>query len=146
MPDRISGENIEDSAAYREARERARDYAQDPARLERLVDRAARKAKTRRSRLADVWDSLMAMLRLLRAWAGGRYRDIPWSSLLSIIATVVYFVTPTDLVPDFLLGWGFVDDAALLAWVLSSVRSDLDDFIAWEAEQIDPADEFEAEP
>ena len=79
----------------------------------------------------------MAMLRLLRAWSGGRYRDIPWSSLVSIIATVVYFVTPADLVPDFLLGWGFVDDAALLAWVLGSVRSDLDDFLAWEAAQSD---------
>ncbi len=133
----ISGEKIEDSAAYREARERAGGYAEDPERLERLVERATRKARSRRGKLADVWDSLMAMLRLLRAWSGGSYRDIPWSSLLSIIATVVYFVTPTDLVPDFLLGWGFVDDAALFAWVLTSVRSDLDDFMAWEAEQAD---------
>ncbi len=140
MPERISGENIEDSAAYREARERASGYAEDPARLDRLVDRATRKARSRRGKLGEVWDSLMAMLRLLRAWSGGRYRDIPWSSLLSIIATVVYFVTPTDLVPDFLLGWGFVDDAALLAWILSSVRSDLDDFVAWEADQADVSD------
>ncbi len=143
MSEPISGEKVEGSATYREARERASGYAEDPARLNRLIDRATRKARSRRGRLAEVWDSLMAMLRLLRAWAGGRYRDIPWSSLLSIIATVVYFVTPTDLVPDFLLGWGFIDDAALLAWILSSVRADLDDFIAWEADQADQADQVD---
>ena len=140
MTDKISGENIEDSDVFRAARERAGGYAEDPARLDRLVDRATRKARARQGKLSEVRDSLMAMLRLLRAWASGRYRDVPWNSLLSIIAAVIYFVMPTDLVPDFVLGWGFVDDAALLAWILGSVRVDLDDFIAWEVERAEPPD------
>ena len=138
MSKRVTGDEVEDSRAYRKARESAAEYADDKAKLDDLVGRASRKARARRGKLGEVRDSLAAMLRLLRAWGNGRYRDIPWSSLVSIIATVVYFVTPTDLIPDFLLGWGYIDDVALLTWVLGSVRADLDDFIAWETDQADP--------
>lgn len=134
MNDKISGSKVEGSARYRDAKNRAADYADDPKKLNDLLDRAARKAEARKAPLREVWDSLTAMLRLLRAYAAGRYRDVPWSSLLSIIAVVVYFVMPADMIPDFLLGWGFIDDAALLAWILGSVRSDLDRFLDWEAD------------
>ena len=74
----------------------------------------------------------MACLRLLRAYASGRYKNIPWASLLSIIAAVVYFVMPTDLIPDFLLGFGYIDDAALLSWIFTAVSSDVQNFLDWE--------------
>ena len=74
----------------------------------------------------------VACLRLLRAYATGQYRDITWGSLISIIASVIYFVMPIDLVPDFLLAFGFIDDAALLGWIIGSVKSDIENFIEWE--------------
>jgi len=49
----------------------------------------------------------MSCLRLLRAYASGRYRDIPWASLLSIIA-------------------------ALMVWIINAVKSDIDNFPQWE--------------
>jgi uncharacterized membrane protein YkvA (DUF1232 family) len=48
---------------------------------------------------------------------------------------VVYFVMPVDLIPDFIAGLGFVDDAALLARTMKSVKSDIDDFKTWEERQ-----------
>jgi uncharacterized membrane protein YkvA (DUF1232 family) len=39
---------------------------------------------------------------------------------------------PVDLIPDFLLGFGFIDDAALIGWILGSVKSDIERFIDWE--------------
>ena len=77
----------------------------------------------------------MACFRLLRAYAKGSYREIPWQSLLIIIASVIYFVMPLDAIPDFLVGLGYVDDAALLGWTIKSVSSDIDDFTTWEQGQ-----------
>ncbi len=135
MVRKISGEKVEDSSSYRDAKASAADYARDPARLQGLLDRAKRKARAQQRRLAEVWDALMAAMRLLRAYARGDYRDIPWSSLLSIIATVIYFVTPLDLIPDFLLAFGLLDDVALIGWVLTSLKGDIDRFVDWERAQ-----------
>lgn len=38
-----------------------------------------------------------------------------------LLAALGYFVMPTDLAPDFLIGLGFTDDAAVLAMALSIV-------------------------
>ncbi|MBU6471104.1 MAG: DUF1232 domain-containing protein [Alphaproteobacteria bacterium] len=38
-----------------------------------------------------------------------------------LIAALAYFVTPVDLIPDFIAGIGFTDDAAVLAMALSLV-------------------------
>jgi uncharacterized membrane protein YkvA (DUF1232 family) len=132
MRKKISGEKVEASSSFRKARNRASAYAKDADMLNDLLDEASQKAASTRGRLAEVWDSLMACLRLLRAYATGQYRDIPWVSLLSIIVAVIYFVMPVDLIPDFILPFGFVDDAALIGWIISSVKSDIDSFLQWE--------------
>lgn len=137
MSRKISGEDVEDSEAYARAKSRASAYAQDPDKLNDLVDRASRKAKARQGRLTQVWESLTACFRLLRAYATGQYREIPWASLLSIIAAVVYFVMPLDLIPDFLLGFGMIDDAVLIGWILGSLRGDIERFLEWEGERED---------
>lgn len=135
MARKISGEKVEDSSSFRDAKANAAEYARDPARLQTLLDRARRKASAQQRRLAEVWDALMAAMRLLRAYARGEYRDIPWPSLLSIIATIIYFVTPLDLIPDFLLAFGLLDDAALIGWILTSLKGDIDRFVDWERTQ-----------
>lgn len=40
-----------------------------------------------------------------------------------LLAVIAYFILPTDLMPDMILGLGFADDAALLTGVLSLVSS-----------------------
>ncbi len=138
MSKKVSGENVEGSSSYKFAKSKASEYANDPDKLNDLLDKASRKANSRKGPLEEVWNSLMACLRLLRAYATGGYKDIPWVSLLSIIATVIYFVMPLDLIPDFLLGFGFIDDAALIGWILGSVKSDIDRFIEWESTHSPP--------
>src|SRR5690606_15890914 len=93
---------------------------------------AGRKAEVRSGPLAAIITPLRDALRLVRAYAKGSYRDISWRSLLTLVAAVVYFVMPVDLVPDFILGLGLLDDAAILAWTLRTLNQDLEQFLAWE--------------
>lgn len=113
-------------------RQRAEEYAKDPEKLGDLVDRARRKADRWKGRIAEVWDDLMLLFRMLNAYATGRYRRVPWQTLLLAVAAVVYFLVPFDLIPDWIPMAGFVDDAAVIAWTISSIASALEDFREWE--------------
>ena len=73
------------------------------------------------------------MRRLMTAYANGHYREFPYGSIVKIIAAVVYFVSVVDLIPDFIPILGLTDDLAILAWVYTSVKDDLQKFVDWEA-------------
>ncbi len=133
MDERISGEAFERSSFFDGARRRAAEYLRNPGKLNRLLDRVSSEIRGRRGPLAEFTDSLKTCLRLLRAYADGRYREIPARSLVALVAWLIYFVMPVDSIPDFILGLGLADDAVLLGWVLSSMRTDLDRFAAWES-------------
>ncbi|MNE53675.1 hypothetical protein D3C80_1484140 [compost metagenome] len=47
------------------------------------------------------------------------------------MAALLYFVIPLDGLPDWLPVLGFVDDLAVLAWVLRTWRDELAAFRAW---------------
>jgi uncharacterized membrane protein YkvA (DUF1232 family) len=40
-----------------------------------------------------------------------------------ILAAIAYFMLPTDLIPDFLAGLGFTDDAAVMIATLKTISS-----------------------
>lgn len=74
--------------------------------------------------------------RLLKAYALGEYREIPWKTILLIVAAVIYFVNPLDLVPDIIPLTGLTDDFAVLLWVYNSVSNEIDKFLAWERSKV----------
>lgn len=115
--------------------QRALRLVQDPEQLGKLVQEADAKAQAHRSRLGAFWDELKTLLRLLRAYVTGRYRDVPWKTLLAAVGAVLYFLNPFDLIADFIYAFGFVDDALVVGLVLASIRRDLERFTAWERSQ-----------
>jgi uncharacterized membrane protein YkvA (DUF1232 family) len=117
---------------FGQARRRAEEYAADPKKVSGLLDDAERKAERNRDRLEKILDGLQSLFRLIGAWLRGRYRIVPWRTIVLSIAAVIYFVNPLDVVPDFLPIFGFLDDAGVLAFVLQSVRKDIDRFLEWE--------------
>ena len=99
MGKRISGKKVEQSSFFKRARASAVEYLKSPGKLNRLVDRAMQKIYHRQGPFTEFRESLQASFRLLRAWASGRYREIPTASLISIIASTIYFVMPVDVIP-----------------------------------------------
>lgn len=77
-------------------------------------------------------DDLKTLFRMTNAWSKGQYRDIKKSSITYSILGLIYFLTPTDFAPDFIVGLGFIDDIAVLKWVLEKIKSDIDSFKLWE--------------
>ena len=130
-------DEITGSSAFRRAAIDAESFARDPDRLRQLLADAVGKINViPRGPFAETWAYLMAMIRLLRSYHRAEYRDISETNLLTIIAALLYFVSPFDVIPDWVPVLGHIDDAFVIALALKSVRADLDTFMAWETARI----------
>lgn len=77
-------------------------------------------------------EKLTIFSRMAGAYASGRYRAVPWKTVMTILAAIIYFVNPLDLIPDFVPLMGLTDDFGVLIWVYNSVSTEIDKFLAWE--------------
>jgi uncharacterized membrane protein YkvA (DUF1232 family) len=111
----------------------AKAYVENPERLQPLFDDAAKQAAALpKEPFQETWPYFQTMLRLIRAYSRGDYRDVPESTLVVIIAAIIYVVNPLDVIPDALPALGFLDDATVLALAVRRSRQALDDFMIWE--------------
>ena len=122
-----------DSSRFETATAEAERAASDRNRVRRLVQAALAKAYRNRRWLFHAWVDLVALCRLVGAWASGEYRPLPWKSLVLALAGILYFLNPIDISPDVIPGIGFLDDAGMLALVVNSIRNDLRRYLEWEA-------------
>jgi uncharacterized membrane protein YkvA (DUF1232 family) len=121
------------SPAFSQALTNARAYAKDPERLRQLFKEAVKKAPTiPRDPFKDLWAYFQAMLRLIRAYYRREYRHVSLQNLVMIVGAIIYILNPFDLIPDWIAGLGFADDAVVLAFAVRQTRQTLDDFMAWE--------------
>ena len=97
-----------------------------------MAERAGERATRQRGRLGEAFEDVMALTRLVRAWASGRYRVVPTSTILAAIGALLYFLMPFDALPDFIFAFGLLDDIALIGKVVQMCRRDLQAFRSWE--------------
>lgn len=86
--------------------------------------------------IGRLWTDLPLLFRLLKAWKDGSYRGLSVRTVVSLVAALIYVLSPVDAVPDFIPGIGLIDDAAVLAFLLHSMAQDLAAFRAWEQNHV----------
>lgn len=117
-----------------ESTEQAEEYAKNPGRLSRLIVDARKKLMQldgRRYNLRNFIMHISVFSRMIKDYSAGKYPHLPWKTLVSIVGSLLYFVNPLDLIPDFIPFIGYLDDVTLLAWVYTSLESDADKYIDW---------------
>ena len=82
--------------------------------------------------VASAKEKFLVLSRLAGAYATGKYRSIPWKTVMTILAAIIYFLNPIDLIPDFIPGLGLTDDLSVLFWVYNSVSAEINNFLEWE--------------
>jgi uncharacterized membrane protein YkvA (DUF1232 family) len=121
------------SEAFARALTDAKSCIDDRENLQALFNQAAKKAAAvPREPFKESWPYLQTMLRLVRAHHRGEYDQVPNDAFLWIVAALSYLVDPFDLIPDKTPFLGFVDDAAVIEFVIDRTRQALDDFMTWE--------------
>ncbi|MCR5402848.1 MAG: DUF1232 domain-containing protein [Butyrivibrio sp.] len=75
------------------------------------------------------------MVALVDSYVKKEYRSIPLGTIISIVAALIYVLSPIDLIPDFIPVIGYLDDAAVVLLVLGlGVDKDLDKYRKWQEE------------
>ncbi|WP_462411679.1 YkvA family protein [Neobacillus sp. Marseille-QA0830] len=116
---------------YKKYESKASEYLNDKEKADGLLKEAIQKANQKKGALSNVWEKLQLLFEVLRAWIKGDYKEIPTRSIVMIIAGILYFVSPVDLVPDFIAGLGLVDDATVIGFILKQITKDLEKFKLW---------------
>ena len=134
------------SRAYRRAKRLVSATIERPVRLLDLANMAQKKSTKQADRkaetkIAGIIEPIKSSYRLIRAYANGTYRNISFENFSLIVAAVIYFVMPIDALPDFIIGLGLADDAAVLMWTFNKVSKELESFLSWEAAQKNQHDE-----
>lgn len=114
---------------------KAQKYIKDPKLAFKLAQKAAELYQKNKTRFKEVKADLLTMIRLVKAWATKKYTQVRVSTITWIILTLIYFINPFDIVPDFLLKVGFLDDITMITLVVGAFKQELDDFKVWEEEE-----------
>ncbi|MCS6297457.1 MAG: DUF1232 domain-containing protein [Nitrospira sp.] len=107
----------------------AAGYLKDKDRLRYLLAAALSIAQGRGGKLLD---DLLLLVRLVKASVSGAYTGFSVQKLVTIVAAILYLISPLDVIPDFIPVAGYADDAAVIAWVLNSLAEELKGFKSWE--------------
>ena len=119
---------------FAQAQSQAESAARDKNKTKQLLHDALNKAYRNRAQLKSVWEDLMAVCRMMKAWSKGDSQSVPWKTIVLSLATIIYFLNPFDVAPDFIPGIGYLDDAVVLGFVVNSIKKELDKFLRWESE------------
>ena len=65
--------------------------------------------------------------RMITAWWDNPSR-VPWRTVTALTTSLLYFINPFDLIPDFIPLAGLMDDATMIYLVFALVQDDLLDF------------------
>lgn len=79
---------------------------------------------------------LKLLFSIIKDYANGEYREIPWYSIAAIVFALLYVLSPIDLIPDFIPGIGLVDDALVVAACLAMVEQDLHAYKDWKKKNV----------
>ncbi len=113
---------------FRNSYSQARELLSDRERLSNTLDRAFKKVvniEGEDSEIQRVVNKVKLFIRMIRSYIEGEYREVPWKTIVIMVAGLIYFINPLDLVPDFIPGLGYLDDITIILWIFKSVEDDI---------------------
>ena len=125
----------ETSSSFTKAKKKASVVLKDPHRMSKLLTESREKINNLEldeDEFKGILGTIKTFIRMLRAFRSGAYTEIPWMTILTVVGALIYFITPIDLIPDFIPVAGYLDDFGLILAVFNRFKADINTFQAWE--------------
>ena len=117
---------------FNKAKEKAENALKDESRIQSILKLVGQKLNAGNLEISKMGSKLNLMVRMVKAYISGQYKVIPWKSIIIIVAVLIYFIMPLDLIADFIPITGYVDDFSLIIWAFNHLKDDIDTFEWWE--------------
>ncbi|WP_316808376.1 YkvA family protein [Pedobacter agri] len=121
---------------FRKSENRAALILDDKSKASSTIKDALGKAITNKGELEGVWVKMLLLFGVAKDYVNGEYTEIPKRSIVAILGGLIYFLSPLDIVPDFVPLLGFIDDIFVLNLVYKQVLKDLEEYKVWKDAQI----------
>jgi uncharacterized membrane protein YkvA (DUF1232 family) len=122
---------IQIEKSFKSSEKEAEILIKDNQKTTNTVNEAMDKASKHKNQLEKVWDYLQLFFSIVKDYINGNYKVIPLTTIISIVASLLYLISPIDFIPDFIPGIGLIDDVFVIGLVISSASSDLDKYKKW---------------
>jgi len=132
----MSGNKEKETISFTKAKKKAGNVLNDPHRVSKLLEASREKMhniKVGETELKGILGTIRTFIRMLRAFRSGQYQEVPWVTMLMVAAALIYFVTPLDLLPDFIPFAGYLDDFSIILAIFHRFKKDIVDFQVWES-------------
>ncbi|MFW5885756.1 MAG: YkvA family protein [Halanaerobium sp.] len=97
--------------------------------VSKILDRSRNFLESKNYKLPFI-DKVTELLEMLSEYSKGNF-NLNDAAVGWIVATLAYLILPTDLIPDFLPGIGFTDDAAAFILAFRQLSQELEHFRRW---------------
>ena len=122
---------IDNETIKKEHKKRQEDFEEEDVQNV-LEDEEEIKSKfENKGKLQRYVDDAQLLFNLLRDYANGNYREVPFNVVAAIGGALLYVLSPLDLIPDFIPIVGYLDDAAVIAFCLNLIEKDLISYKVW---------------
>lgn len=102
----------------------AKAFINDKEKMQNLLNRF--KEFFNNNSLEEIKDNMKEAFNYVSDVFSGKYKDYSMTALITLVAGMVYVVSPIDIIPDFIPVVGFTDDITVFLFVLKSVNDELE--------------------
>lgn len=81
--------------------------------------------------MAKYVGDIFCLASLVRNYIINEYRDISKGCIVIVVCSLLYFLNPFDIIPDTFLGIGYLDDIAIVTFVLNTIDAELIEYKKW---------------
>lgn len=120
--------NIEEKSKFQKVLTKAEEIVESENRLTSILTKSLKKVTGLKDHLSEMKNKITMSVYLVKDWVKGDYREVPKKTIVYIVAALIYFVMPLDIIPDFVFKLGLVDDLAVLNYVFSSFLDDINKY------------------
>lgn len=129
----ISKERIGD--ALDENKDKAQEVLDNEEETNKLVEKAVNLCEklSRIPIIGQFFNDVPLVCMMISDYIHGEYRDVPLATIITLVAAVIYFVNPLDIIPDTLPIVGQLDDAVAIGLALKAAHGDIMAYAEWKA-------------
>ncbi|MGT2895832.1 YkvA family protein [Streptococcus entericus] len=109
---------------------KAEDLLKDDAKMEPFLEKLEKKIKWIPFVSQEI-KSIPILISMVRSYWKGEYKTVPIKSIIAIVSALIYFLSPLDVVPDWIPFLGQMDDALVIATVWKQVHKDIEAYREW---------------